>query len=171
VQLTRTQSTEEITMRTFLKAASTVALTLATVVTTGAVGTAAAHADDPRCVGFPSIPATYLCVVSVTPENALPSTAAGPTVIVPAFCYVIGCQPDTPVPTTTVVPSDQPVLVFTYNGQTYEIPSSGPLVNLDQAATALNGALATSGTKVTALCRSVAAAFNTLGLGDMRCAG
>ncbi len=156
-------------MRTFAKTMSTLALTLATVATSSALTTTAARAD--QCAGFPSIPQAYLCIVAVSPQNAVPTVVDGPTVTVPAFCYLLGCTSDTPVTTKTVVASDQPVLVFTYNGQTYSIPGWTPIADLGPVITALNGLLSDAGQTEYELCQAVAQRYNSLDLnGQIYCA-
>jgi hypothetical protein len=154
-------------MRTFLKAVTTAAATAATVAATAATGATAAHAAT--CFGPPSIPAAYLCIDSVNLANAVPSTGPGPTVTVPAFCYLLGCTSDTPVNTVTVVPSGQPVLVFTYQGKTYEVPGNAPLADTSAAITPLNALLAAAGRTMADLCQEVAAIYDGLGRARLSC--
>jgi hypothetical protein len=93
-----------------------------------AAGAAPAHADPP-CAGAPSQPATYVCVTSVTPQNAVPSIDPnGGTLVVPAFCYGLGCTADTPVTSPRVTLGSGPVAEVTYQGHTYQVPGSpGPV--------------------------------------------
>lgn len=79
------------------------------------------------CAGLPDTPVAYVCVESVTPENAVPDRTPGSAspVDVPSVCYVAGCTD----PTTVYVPgdpggidsSDDPVVVVTWNGETVAI--------------------------------------------------
>jgi hypothetical protein len=112
-------------MRVVTRALATTVAGLA--LTTGAVVAAApasAAPVGPGCVGLPSVPAAYVCVVSIDPANAVPNvTTTNFPVQVPAVCYYVDCTD----PTTVNVPvpgySDKTgyVAVITYNGQTYSI--------------------------------------------------
>ncbi len=96
-----------------------VAASLTTVV---AAGPGTAHADEGNCAGFPGVPQAYVCIVSLTPADAIPTVNTnGGTVIVPSFCYVLGCTPDTPVSTPSVTFGSGTIAVLTYNGQTYVV--------------------------------------------------
>ena len=87
-----------------------------------AVGAGTANAAN--CVGFPDQPATYVCLESLTPQNATPDVdTSGGTVTVPMFCYYVGCTEDTPIDTPSVSPGEGSVAVVTYNGQTYTVPA------------------------------------------------
>ena len=92
--------------------------------------------DGKGCAGLPQIPATYVCVISATPENAVPtSTTTTVPVTVPRVCYVADCAGpktvDVPVPGLT--PGSGQVAVIWYKG-TYTPIAVGtgtliPLVN------------------------------------------
>ncbi|HWL36973.1 MAG TPA: hypothetical protein VNQ77_12340 [Frankiaceae bacterium] len=95
-------------MRFARRALATTVATLA--LTAGAVtvaGSAAASPEDGEgCVGLPSNHAVYVCVISVTPMNALPGTSSTPlNVPVPEVCYYLDCTDETtvtvPVPGVT----------------------------------------------------------------------
>jgi len=102
---------------------------LATVVATaafaGALAGAAAPAsaspeDGKGCAGFPSLPDTYVCVISVTPGAALPGTTTSVIPVdVPRFCYVAGCVEATTVnvPVPGVQPGSGVVAQLWYKGQ------------------------------------------------------
>jgi hypothetical protein len=76
--------------------------------TAGAVVVAGpAAATGEGCIGLPSVPAAFVCVVSLTPENAVPTvTTANVPVTVPEVCYYVSCTgPKTvqvPVPGATL---------------------------------------------------------------------
>lgn len=151
-------------MRSLIKKAATVAVATCSLV--GLVGVQPAAAEN--CLGFPSIPQTYLCIVSVNPENAIPSTTTEP-VIVPGFCYFIGCQPDTTVNVPVAQPGQGAVLVFTYNGQTYEIPPGTSPVDPAAVIAALNDLLRDVGLSLSNACRTIAGVYNQYGPGYLVC--
>jgi hypothetical protein len=102
----------------------------ATVAGALAIGSAsAAHADPQNCVGLPSVPEAFVCVVSVTPANAIPTVGGtgGTVVTVPSVCYFVACTDPTTVtvPTPTLSGGTGPVAVVYYNGSTYVV--AGPL--------------------------------------------
>lgn len=86
-----------------------------------------AHADPSDgkgCVGTPAVPASYVCVVSLTPAAALPQTSTtNIPVTVPPICYFLDCTPETTVnvPVPGVAPGSGVVAVLWYQGQTYPI--------------------------------------------------
>jgi len=103
---------------------------LGLAIAAGSLATAApAQAVGEGCYGFPSIPDAYVCVVQVTPANAVPDVNTGTTYVgtIPSFCYGAGCTGDTPVyvPIASVNPEDAPILVVFYKGQTYTIGTAG----------------------------------------------
>lgn len=89
--------------------------------TTGlATPASAGPADGEGCAGFPSLPDTYVCVISVTPQNAVPTTTTSLIpVTVPRFCYVAGCTGPTTVnvPVPGVQPGSGVVATLWYKGQ------------------------------------------------------
>lgn len=82
---------------------------------------ATAGPDDGKgCVGFPSLPDTYVCVISVTPGAAVPTTTTSTIpVTVPRFCYVADCVGPTTVsvPVPGVQPGSGVVAQLWYKGQ------------------------------------------------------
>jgi hypothetical protein len=126
-----------------------VAMTAATI----AVGPAAASPEDGQgCVGTPTIPAAYVCVISLTPTNAVPTvTTSYVPVGVPSICYFLDCTDPTtvnvPIPGATVNNGD--VAVLWYGGQYYPIGvgAAGVIVPIVQSA--INLALQTAGGVVT----------------------
>jgi hypothetical protein len=125
------------------------AATTATAIMTcglASVGVGVANAESENCIGLPSIPPAFVCVVSLTPENAIPSigTSGGTDVTVPAVCYYLDCTE----PTTTTVPTPTisgggSIAVISYNGSTYTVASpldSGALAGLiSELASSLPG--------------------------------
>lgn len=113
---------------------ASVATLIATVALSALTVTpAAAGPDDGQgCVGVPTIQAAYVCVISATPENALPSlTTSSIPVPVPPVCYFLDCTE----PTTVHVPvpgasqGSGNVIVLWHNGVYYPIAlTSGGVV-------------------------------------------
>jgi hypothetical protein len=91
-----------------------------------------AQATGEGCVGVPSVPAAYVCVVSLTPTNAVPTVTSTPyTVTVPSVCYYLGCTGDKPVtvPIPGVAEGSGQIALLYYNGVYYPIAvSSGGVV-------------------------------------------
>jgi hypothetical protein len=92
-------------MRAFHRAIATTLAGLA--IAAGIVPASATPEDGKGCVGSPDVPATYVCVISVTPENVVPTTTT--TIVpvpVPELCYFLDCVPsktvDVPVPGVTL---------------------------------------------------------------------
>lgn len=89
--------------------------------TTGlATPASAGPGDGEGCAGFPTIPDTYVCVITVTPQNAVPTTTTAMIpVTVPRFCYVAGCTGPTTVnvPVPGVQPGSGVVATLWYKGQ------------------------------------------------------
>lgn len=98
-------------------AVTAVALTMTAL----AVAPASASPEDGEgCVGFPSLPDTYVCVISVTPGNVVPTTTTATIpVTVPRFCYVADCLGPTTVnvPVPGVQPGSGVVAQLWYKGQ------------------------------------------------------
>ena len=89
---------------------------------------AASPEDGEGCAGTPAIPASYVCVISITPENIVPSTTITTVPVdVPRLCYVAGCVPaqTVNVPVPQVEPKSGTVAVLWYQGQYYPIPVGG----------------------------------------------
>lgn len=105
--------------------ATTVAtLALAAAGATVAVPANASPEDGKGCVGSPSIPASYVCVISVTPENVTPGvTTTMVPVTVPSVCYFLDCTAATTVdvPVPNVTPRSGVVAVLWYQGVYYPI--------------------------------------------------
>jgi hypothetical protein len=90
---------------------------------------APASAVGEGCLGFPSIPEAYVCVVTLDPTAALPGTSSGSyPVTVPEFCYLAGCVPArtvyVPVPGTSS--GSGYVAVLYYRGEYYSVGVWGP---------------------------------------------
>lgn len=86
-----------------------------------------AYAAPPvGCVGFPAIPAAYVCITAFTPQNQVPTAGqnAGTTFLVPAFCAFSQCVGPTPVtvPDVYVGQGEGAIAVVYYNGSTYSVP-------------------------------------------------
>lgn len=113
-------------MRVFQRAVATVVAGLA-FATAGVVAAAPASAspeDGKGCVGSPQLPATYVCVISVTPENVVPSVSTtNVPVTVPSVCYFLDCTEPTTVdvPVPNVTPRSGVVAVLWYQGVYYPI--------------------------------------------------
>lgn len=112
---------------------SLAALTATVALSALTVSPAVADPDDGEgCVGVPTIQAAYVCVISATPENALPSlTTSSIPVPVPPVCYFLDCTE----PTTVQVPvpgasqGSGTVIVLWHNGVYYPIAlTSGGVV-------------------------------------------
>lgn len=85
---------------------------------------AASPEDGQGCVGAPDIPGAYVCVVSLTPTNALPTvTTTTVPVTVPRLCYFAGCtDPRTvQVPVPGYTEGSGYVAVLYWNGGYYTI--------------------------------------------------
>lgn len=108
-------------MRLFHRVVATTVAGLA-LAAAGVVGAAPALAtpeDGEGCAGSPDLPATYVCVISVTPETVLPGvTTTNVPVTVPRLCYVAGCTAATTVdvPVPGVTPRSGVVVTLWYNG-------------------------------------------------------
>lgn len=89
---------------------------------------AASPEDGQGCVGTPTIPLTYVCVVSLTPTNAVPDVAVTTyvPVDVPPICYFLDCTEPTTVnvPVPTVTPGSGWVAVLYHDGTYYPIAVS-----------------------------------------------
>lgn len=113
-------------MRVLPRAVATAVASLA-FATVGVVAAAPASAtpeDGKGCVGTPAIPASYVCVISVTPETVVPElTTTTVPVTVPSVCYFLDCtQPTTVnVPVPGVTPRSGVVAVLWYQGTYYPI--------------------------------------------------
>jgi vacuolar-type H+-ATPase subunit H len=104
-------------MRVFHRALATALAGLA--LTAGLAPASATPEDGEGCAGSPSLPDTYVCVISVTPENVVPTTTVGSIdVTVPKLCYVAGCaEPRTvEVPVPGVTPKTGVVATLWYKG-------------------------------------------------------
>lgn len=105
-------------MITRLLAAFAAALVLPVAVATPA---AASPEDGQGCAGTPTLPDTYVCVISVNP-GGLPTVTTTPmTVVVPPVCYLAGCTAPTPVdvPIPRASEGSGAVLVLWYKGVYY----------------------------------------------------
>lgn len=87
-----------------------------------------AHAgpeDGQGCVGTPTMPVAYVCVISVNPGAAVPNVTTTPLpVTVPPVCYFVGCTSATTVnvPVPNVTPGGGgSVIVLWHNGTYYPI--------------------------------------------------
>jgi hypothetical protein len=88
--------------------------------TIAAVPAAAGPEDGEGCVGLPSVPAAYVCVISLTPGNAVPNvTTTTIPVTVPEVCYFLDCAGPTtvPVPIPGASANENAIAVIYYNGQ------------------------------------------------------
>ena len=148
-------------MRTLTKALAALTMTAATALSSIVAVAPAAHADDPRCGGFPSIPEAYVCIVTVDPQAGMPTLTPGTSVTIPSFCYVLSCTQDQTVQTQTAQLSEQPVLVFTWNNETYSVPGTS---QVDAAITALNALLAQADVTVYQLCALVSSKVRNFGI-------
>lgn len=104
-------------MRVFHRALATALAGLA--LTAGLAPVAATPEDGEGCAGSPDLPATYVCVISVTPENVVPGTTVGSIgVPVPKLCYVAGCVEGrtVSVPVAGVTPKTGVVATLWYKG-------------------------------------------------------
>lgn len=129
--------------RSPLRAATRLVSILAVLVSALAIS-GTSYADEPPpgnkgCVGSPEIPKAFVCVVSLTPENAVP--AVGTTTIytqrVPVMCYYVGCTDPmyVPVPGPTVTPNGGSIAVIYYDGTNYPVVIPG--VSADELLAAL----------------------------------
>lgn len=122
------------------------AMTLPILVTTPASAT---PEDGKGCAGLPAIPQSYVCVISATPENAVPGTSTGSVgVPVPRVCYVADCVGPTTVnvPVPGVQPGTAAVAVLWYQGVYYPIAvGSVPSLTLLQPYVTLVTDLANDG--------------------------
>jgi hypothetical protein len=120
-------------MRSIRRALAATAAGLA--VAAGSIAVAGpAAAADPGCVGLPSVPAAYVCVVELNPTNALPVVGT-PTipVTVPAVCYYLSCTDPkvVNVPVPTISENGGYVAVIAYKGQVYYIGTgTGPVLTM-----------------------------------------
>lgn len=89
------------------------------------IATSAATAAPPEgCVGLPSVPEAYVCIVSWTPENAVPTVTPGSeTVWLPEVC-VFTCIGPTPVTVPGISPNSGTIAVVRYRDQDYSISTS-----------------------------------------------
>lgn len=113
-------------MRLFHRVLATTVASLA-LASAGVMVAAPASAtpeDGKGCVGTPAVPASYICVISATPENVVPSvTTVNVPVSVPSICYFLDCtKPQTVnVPVPNVTPKSGVVAVLWYQGVYYPI--------------------------------------------------
>lgn len=99
-----------------------VAMTAGTIAVAGPA--AASPEDGQGCVGTPAVPASYVCVISVTPGNALPTTTTSYVPVnVPPVCYFLDCTDastvNVPIPGATL--NNGAVVVLWYQGVSYPI--------------------------------------------------
>jgi hypothetical protein len=140
-------------------AALAAALVLPLAVATPA---SASPEDGKGCAGVPTLPQAYVCVISTTPQNAVPTTTTTTIpVAVPRVCYVADCAGPTTVnvPVPGVTPGSGAVAVLWYQGVYYpiavgQVPSLTllqPYVTLvtGLAGTAVTTATTLAGTAVT----------------------
>jgi hypothetical protein len=110
-------------MRVLDRALATTVAGLA--LTAGAVVVAGpAAATGEGCVGLPSVPAAYVCVVALSPENAVPAvTSTNVPVTVPEVCYYVSCTgPKTvQVPVPGATPNSGYLAVLRYQGVDYPV--------------------------------------------------
>lgn len=109
-------------MRSFQRAVATSVATLALAAAGLAVAAPAAATpeDGKGCVGTPALPATYVCVISVTPENVVPgTTVTNVRVTVPRLCYFLDCTAEqvVDVPVPGVTPRTGVIATLWYQGQ------------------------------------------------------
>jgi hypothetical protein len=123
-------------MKIMRRALATTVAGLALAAATIAVA-APASADPGNgqgCVGTAAVPASYICVIAVTPANAVPTVTTTNTipVSVPSICYFVGCTAPTTVavPVPGVAPGSGYVAVLWYQGQTYPIAAGTGAVPL-----------------------------------------
>jgi len=125
-------------MRSFHRVLATTVASLAFAAAglAGAAPALASPEDGEGCVGTPAVPASYICVISLTPENALPGTTTTTIpVTVPELCYFLDCTEETTVdiPVPGVSPSEGVVAVLWYQGEYIPIA-----VGTGQATTLVN---------------------------------
>ncbi len=127
-------------MRSIRRAVTAVA-TAAALTVAGAGLATPAHADPTDgkgCVGLPTVPVTYVCVISLTPTNAVPTTTTTYIPVnVPPVCYFLDCTDPTTVnvPVPGVSEGSGQVAVLYHNGVYYPIGvgSSGIIATVNDA--------------------------------------
>lgn len=150
-------------------AATAATLALSTVAVTLAAPASATPEDGKGCAGLPAVPQSYVCVISATPGNAVPTTTTTTIpVAVPRICYVADCTGPTTVgvPVPGVQPGTSAVAVLWYQGVTYPIAvGQVPSLELVQPyVTLVTGTVNTALTTATSLANStVTTATNTVG--------
>lgn len=140
-------------------AVTAAALPLAALMVTPA---SASPEDGKGCAGLPAIPQSYVCVISATPENAVPTTTTtNVPVPVPRVCYVADCFGPTTVnvPVPGVQPGTNAVAVIWYQGVYYpiavgQVPS---LALVQPYVTLLTGTVNGAVTTATALANNTVA--------------
>jgi hypothetical protein len=129
------------TRRALAATAATLALTAGTF-----AGSASATPEDGKgCVGLPSNHAVYVCVISITPTNALPTNTSTPLDIpVPEVCYFLECTDATKVtvPVPGVTEGSGQVATLWHNDHYYPI-AVGSAGVLDLVVDAVDLALGT----------------------------
>ena len=154
-------------MRSVRRAVTAVA-TAAALTLAGAGLATPAHADPADgkgCVGLPTVPVTYVCVISATPTNAVPTTTTSYIpVAVPPVCYFLDCTDATTVnvPVPGVTEGSGQVAVIYHNGVYYPIGiGSGGIIATVGDAVDLAGGLA--GTALTTVFDVLQFAVDTAG--------
>lgn len=114
---------------------SVAALAAALVLPIAAATPAHATPEDGKgCAGTPALPQAYVCVISATPQNALPTTTTTNLAVpVPRVCYVADCVGPTTVnvPVPGVQLGTGAVAVLWYQGVYYPIAVGvGPTLTL-----------------------------------------
>lgn len=97
----------------------------------GAASAYASPEDGEGCVGSPDIRETYICVIAVTPENAVPTTSTTTIPVpVPRLCYLVDCTDPTTVgvPVPGATPGSGQIAVLWYQGQFIPIAAGTDLV-------------------------------------------
>lgn len=113
-------------MRSFRRAL-TGTLTALAIAASGIALAPAASADPSDgkgCAGVKTVPAAYVCIISTSPQNAVPTVSSTPIpVSVPPICYVADCTAPTTVnvPVPGVTPGSGVVAVLWYQGVYYPI--------------------------------------------------
>lgn len=128
-----------------------VAMTAGTIAVAGPA--VASPEDGKGCVGTPTLPAAYVCLISANPANALPTVTSTPVQVpVPEICYFLDCTDPTsvPVPVPSAGLNNGDIAVVWYRGVYYPIgiAVAGQVVAIANSAiqlavTTVNGAVAT----------------------------
>lgn len=134
----------------------------------GVAGTTPASAEDNQnCIGFPSIPETFVCVTTLAPNNALPVPGPTEPLTIPEICYLIDCREEETLQIPTYQPNPNPVVVITYNGDTYTIP--GDVVDPSIVTNLLTMIVRDINIKIGTTCATVGRELRERDLGTVSC--